>query len=266
MMIAMRPQPPVPRVKLHDQITGELAFRVIRGQRAQQPVSFPNELELCRELGVSRTVVRESMKVLADKGMVEMRPRSGTRARPRSQWRLLDPDILAWQAELEPDAQFLRDLCEVRLALEPIAAGFAALRATTEETNAIALCLARRETLTRDAGLDAISSADLEFHAAVVAASHNPLLMELSNSIRRPFRTALLYTSRYPANVALTLEAQFALLRALRERDPLAARRANEEVIGLAMVAVEEAIRQEAKTRPGRQKPTGSRSQGEHHQ
>jgi GntR family transcriptional regulator, galactonate operon transcriptional repressor len=255
--------PPLPRLKLHDQITSELALRVIRGQRDLHPVSFPNELELCRQLGVSRTVVRESMKVLVDKGMVEMRPRAGTKARPRTEWRLLDPDILSWQAELEPDAQFLRDLCEVRLAIEPTAAGFAALRATTEETNTIAICLARRETLTRNARLDEIIDADLEFQAAVVAASHNPLLQELSNSIRQPFRTALLYTSRFPANVTLALDAQFSLLEALRVRDPLAARRATEEAIGLAMVAVEEAIRLEAKARPGREKSMGSPDKGE---
>ncbi|HVX67594.1 MAG TPA: FadR/GntR family transcriptional regulator [Bryobacteraceae bacterium] len=254
---------PLPRARLHDQITSELALRVIRGQRDRRPVAFPNEQELCRQLGVSRTVVRESMKVLADKGMVEMRPRAGTKARPRSEWRLLDPDILSWQAELEPDAQFLRDLCEVRLAIEPTAAGFAALRSTTEDTNAIALCLARRETLTRDARLDEIIDADLQFHAAVVAASHNLLLQELSNSIRRPFRTALLYTSRFPANLALALDAQFRLLEALKVRDPLAARRATEEAVGLAMVAVEEAIRLESSNTPARRKPAGRPHKGD---
>ena len=239
--------PHTPRPKLHDQITGELARHVIRAQRELKPVSFPNEAEMCRQLGVSRTVLRESMKVLADKGMVEMRPRAGTRARPKSNWRLLDPDILDWQAELEPDSQFLRDLCEVRLAIEPTASGFAAVRATTGELNEIALRLARRETLVRDSRLDQIIDADLAFHAAVVAASHNPLLQYLHGAIRAPFRTALLYTSRFPANIALGLEAHFMLLQALQARDPLAARKAAEEAIGLAMVAVDEAARAHAR-------------------
>lgn len=236
----MAPHPT--RLRLHDRVTGELARRVIRGQ-----VAFPNEAELCQELGVSRTILRESMKVLVDKGMVEMRPRAGTRARPKSDWRLLDPDILAWQAEMEPDSRFVRDLCEVRLAIEPTASGFAAVRATTEELNEIGLQLAWRETLTKDASLDRIIDADLAFHAAVVAASHNPLLQYLSSAIREPFRTALLYTSRSPANIALGLEAHFNLLKALRARDPLAARTASEEAIGLAMVAVEEADRAHTK-------------------
>ncbi len=245
------------RPKLHDQITGELARQVIRAQRELKPVSFPNEAELCRQLGVSRTILRESMKVLVDKGMVEMRPRAGTRACPKSNWRLLDPDILAWQAELEPDSQFLRDLCEVRLAIEPTASGFAAVRATVKELDEIALQLARQETLAHGGELDKIIDADLAFYAAVVAASHNPLLQYLSTAIRQPFRTALLYASRSPANNALDLEAHFKLLEALRAGDPLAARKAAEEAIGLAMLAVEEVVRAQTKRAPGQRKRKG---------
>lgn len=238
------------RSLLHGQITAELALRVIRAERQSRPVAFPNEAALCAQLQVSRTVLRESMKVLADKGMVQMRPRTGTHARPRSDWRLLDPDILAWQAQLEPDPQFLRDLAEVRLAIEPTAAGFAAVRATQQETDAIALCLARRETLPREARLEDVIDADLAFHAAVVGASHNAMLQYLSASIRAPFRTALLYTLRRPAHALLAIEAHLDLLKALRARDPIAARRAAEQAIGLAMVATEEAIR--ARRKKGR--------------
>ncbi|MBI4873073.1 MAG: FadR family transcriptional regulator [Acidobacteria bacterium] len=227
------------RPRLHHQVTRHLALRVIQAERRSSPAAFPNETVLCGELGVSRTVLRESMKVLADKGMVQMRPRAGTCARPRSDWHLLDPDILAWQAELEPDGRFLRDLCEVLLAIEPTAAGFAALRATGEEIARIALCLEKCE----GAPADEIVGLDLEFHSAVVEASHNPLLTKLSATIRGPFRTALGYTSRFPANVALRIEAHRVLLDALRHRDPLASRAAAEQVVGLAMLAVEEVIR-----------------------
>ena len=78
---------------------------------------------------------------------------------------------------------------------------------------------------------------------AVVAASHNPLLLELSSIIRQPFRVALSVTSRFRSIVELGLQAHHALLAALRKHDPMAARRAAEEVVGLAMLAVEKAIR-----------------------
>lgn len=233
---------PAGRARLHDQITRELALRIVRAERESGAVSFPNEADLCQQLGVSRTVVRESMKVLADKGMIRMRPRAGTCARPRSEWRLLDPDILAWQAELNPDVRFLRDLSEVRLALEPTAAGFAAVRATPEQLEAIEGCLEEREALAGVSRLEEVIDADLEFHSAIVAASHNPLLEQLSATIRGPYRTALLYTSRSPASVTLGIEAHRELVEALRRRDPLGSRRAAEQAVGVAMIAIEEVI------------------------
>jgi GntR family transcriptional regulator, galactonate operon transcriptional repressor len=234
---------------LHARVTRMLALRVLEAERASEQLAFPNEAELCQQLGVSRTIVREAVKVLADKGMVEVRPRSGTRARRRSEWNLLDPDILAWQAELQPDGRFLRDLCEVRLAIEPIASGFAALRASTEEILGIERCLEQREAKAAGADLDEAIDLDLQFHAAVVAACHNPLLEQLSAAIRQPFRTALSYTSRLPASEALALGAHRALFEAIGRRDPLKARSAAEEVVGLAMLTVEEVIRLEASQR-----------------
>lgn len=228
--------------RLHDRVVRILAEQVLDAERQGREAGFPNEDELCRQLGVSRTVLRESMKVLADKGMVEMKPRWGTRATPRSKWRLLDPDILAWEAEAHPAPQFLRDLCEVRLAIEPTAAGFAAVRATESEMEAIGECLRRRESMTEKARFDEMVELDLCFHAAIVEASHNPLFRELNSTIREPFRTALGYTSRVPANIELGLDAHRELMDGLRRRDPLQSKAASEKVVGLAMLAVEAVI------------------------
>ena len=159
-----------PTDNLHAKVTRALALRVIEGDRASTPVIFPNEAGLCEQLGVSRSILREAVKVLVDKGMLEVKPRSGTRSRTRTEWNLLDPDILAWQSELEPDPRFLRDLCEVRLAIEPIAAGFAALRATTEEIEEIRMCLERREAHLGSSEIEQAVDLDLQFQAAVIAA------------------------------------------------------------------------------------------------
>jgi DNA-binding FadR family transcriptional regulator len=230
-------------------VTRLLALQVVRAERRGEQVSFPNETDLCHELGVSRTVLRESMKVLADKAMVEMRPRTGTRARPRSEWRLLDPDILGWQAEVSPDVRFLRDLSEVRLAIEPTAAGFAAIRATPAEVEGIERCLGRREALVASTH-EPIVDTELEFHAAVVAASHNPLLVQLSATIREPLRIGLLATRPSAVNVALALKAQRDVLQALHRRNPVSAKQAAEKAVGLAMIAIEEQIEAEASGKP----------------
>ena len=235
-------EPVVRRERLHTRITRVLAQRVIESERGRKTLAFPKEADLCQQLGVSRTVLRESMKVLADKGMIEMKPRAGTRARPHSQWRRLDPDILRWQAEANPAPSFLRQLCEVRLAIEPTAAGFAAVRATRRDIAAMERCLEER-TAVSGMSVDQMIDLDLRFHALVVAASHNPLLEELSATIRPPIRAALSYTSKFPATVKLGIEARGALLEAIRRRDPMASRRAAEEVVGLAMLAVEKVVR-----------------------
>jgi methanogenic corrinoid protein MtbC1/DNA-binding FadR family transcriptional regulator len=234
---------PAPQ-NLHNRVTHALALRLIEAERSSpDPLIFPNEAELCNQLGVSRTILREAVKVLEDKGMIEVRPRSGTRARPRSEWNLLDPDILAWQAELSPEPRFLRDLCEVRLAIEPTAAGFAALRATPEEIAEIGLCLERRRMPPGPTALEQVIELDLQFHEAVVAACHNPLLKRLSAIIRPPFRMALSFTSRLSAARELDIAAYWRLFEAISRHDPVAARAASDEVVGLAMLAVEEVIR-----------------------
>lgn len=222
---------------LHLEVTRRLARRVME---AGEPVSFPKEAELALELGVSRTILRESMKVLVDKGMITMRPRAGTRSTARGCWRRLDPDILAWQAETRPDAALLRDLCEVRLAIEPTAAGFAAVRAS------------EAELLSIEAAADSAEppiERDLAFHRALVVASHNPLLEELSATIGPPLRTCFGMTARLRTASELSVAAHKAVVAALRRRDPLAARRASEEAVGIAMLAVEEVIAKEKRTR-----------------
>jgi GntR family transcriptional regulator, galactonate operon transcriptional repressor len=234
---------------LHARVTRALALRVMRAERSGEHLLFPNEAGLCSQLGVSRSILRESIKVLVDKGILEVRPRSGTRARPRAEWNLLDPDILAWQAELEPDAGFMRDLCEVRLAIEPTASSFAALRALPGDLAAIEQCLKAREERAGRADPEEAIDLDLRFQCAVVAASHNALFRNLNDIIREPLRAVLSYTVRLPASVALEAEGHRALFEAIRDRDPLAARTVSADLVGLAMLAVEQVIRSREQAR-----------------
>ena len=233
------PEPARPH--LHATVTRKLALHIIQSERDAGAVSFPNEADLGQQLGVSRTVLREAMKVLADKGMIEMRPKTGTRARPRSEWRLLDPDVLTWQAETSPDLRFLRDLAEVLLSIQPTAAGFAAVRATPEDLEAIAHTLKVREVLGVHSTRDEVAKASFDFHEAVVAASHNPLLSQLTQAIREPYLASLHLLGRTKVNVALGARTYRELLVALRRHDPVAAKKAAEKAVGLAMIAIEEA-------------------------
>ena len=86
------------------------------------------EIEASAALGVSRTAYREAIRILSAKGLVESRPKAGTRVLPRRFWNVLDPDVLAWTFEGEPDTEFILDLFELRAVVEPAASALAALR------------------------------------------------------------------------------------------------------------------------------------------
>src|SRR5437762_9890658 len=125
----MRKARTYPRRGLHGAVVHDIGLRIVRGElEADDPL--PTEDELSGELSVSRTVLREATKVLAAKRLVESRPKTGTRVRPRKDWNLLDPDVLAWQVEAGADAEFLAQALEVRRMIEPAAARLAAERAT----------------------------------------------------------------------------------------------------------------------------------------
>jgi len=244
---------------LHSRVTRVLALQVLEAERDGRDLLFPNEADLCLQLGVSRTILREAVKVLADKGMVEVRQRLGTRSRPRGGWNQLDPDILSWRAETRADARFLRELCEVRLAIEPTAAGFAAVRASEEEIQAIGRLLADREEWLNQSRQEMAIDASLDFHSAVVAASHNPLLEQLNRAIRKPMRTALAYTTGLRTSDLIDIAAHRRLFHAIERRDAMKARVEAEKIVGLAMLSIEEAVRKEDKAGAGKKAQERSR-------
>lgn len=87
--------------------------------------ALPRDEELAVRFGVSRTVLREAAKTLTAKGLPGTRSRVGTRVRPRDAWNMLDADVLRWHVEGGAGRAFFADLSEMRLAIEPLAAGLA---------------------------------------------------------------------------------------------------------------------------------------------
>lgn len=142
---------------------------------------LPNEIDGSEALNLSRSAYREAVQVLTAKGLVEGRPKHGTRVLPRSRWNMLDPDVLAWAFSGEPDMGFIRDLFELRSIVEPAAARLAAARRDRNDIKALRTALSemRRHTLATDLGL----AADRAFHGAILQASHNDALVTLSASI-----------------------------------------------------------------------------------
>ncbi len=169
---------------MHSQITRKLGLEVLSGELPDGAVT--SELALCRRLHVSRTILRESIKVLVSKGLLEVRPKVGVRVRPRQNWNLFDPDVLAWQSEGIVDEQFVRALCEVRLIVETAAAVQAATRATSEERALIGECGRKMEL--NVGGKAAHPNVDIAFHGAIFVACHNELLKQIGETIRAALR------------------------------------------------------------------------------
>lgn len=177
---------------LHGQVVNELGRRVASGAYPAGAL-LPNEELLCQELHVSRTALREAIKVLAAKGLLEPRPRIGTRVRPRDQWNLLDPDILAWRCATGADAEFLRHLTELREIIEPAAASLAANSRSPEQLAAIASAL---KDMHDAPDIARWIEADLAFHTAVLRATNNPLLMPLAAIIGSALESLLGVSAR----------------------------------------------------------------------
>lgn len=162
---------------LHGRVVDELGARIVEG--TLPPGTIIQLESLVNEMQVSRTVLREAFKVLTAKGLLDARPHTGTYVLGRDRWNLLDADVICWRNTPAPDAQLLRELEEVRQIVEPWGSRLAAERRTDEQLIAIQeayAALAATESQTSAATADA----DIHFHRALVAASHNELLGRLA--------------------------------------------------------------------------------------
>ena len=217
------------RERKHDQIIRYLAVGILRGEITNEHSWMSSELELCRHLNVSRTVLRESIKVLAAKGLVDVRPKVGIRVLPRQNWNLFDPHLLAWQQERGVDDVFLRNLCEVRLIVEPAAAKLAATRATDNEIVLLGDALSEMELSARNQ--EAYNVADMKFHSGIIDACHNDLLMQMNLMIRAAFRQAQSAGTPDPDGPSKSLRHHGAVFQAIRSRDASAAYLAMEQLV-----------------------------------
>lgn len=155
--------------------------REIIGGRYSPGDLLPREAELTEQFGVSRTSVREGMRVLAAKGLVDIRQKIGTRVRQPENWNVFDSDILRWHSEVGRGDEIMRNLVEVRQIMEPAAARLAAGRASMHDLRRIDEALTAMVQNATDR--EGYAHADVEFHLSVYAASHNVLLRQFGSVV-----------------------------------------------------------------------------------
>ncbi|MBI0537180.1 FadR family transcriptional regulator [Roseomonas sp. KE2513] len=208
------------------QVAEQIGKSIIRGDVAPgEPI--PSEMRLCEMLNVSRTVVREAIRMLSGKGLVESRPRSGTRVRPPELWNQLDPDVLRWQFDTADLATYLVKLFRLRSAVEPMAAAYAAVSGTAED---IAAIRAAADAMAAAESNKAWVEADIAFHRAIHIATRNeffwPIAQMFGVVLRRAFDLVAPGDHR-----PRSIKEHRRVMEAIAARDPEAARAAMDVLI-----------------------------------
>jgi DNA-binding FadR family transcriptional regulator len=219
-------------MRLHGSIAHDLGVAIVTGSY-QPGDTLSGEIEFSEQLKVSRSAYREAVRMLAAKGLVESRPKAGTRVNDRSRWNLLDPDVLAWSFEGEPSEDFIRDLFELRAIVEPAAAELAARRRNGSDLARMGHALEEmaRHGLATAAG----QAADQLFHHSLLQATGNAPLISLSSSIEAAVGWTTIFKQRRRKLPRDPLPDHRTLFNAVANADPDAARSAMAELLRLAL-------------------------------
>jgi DNA-binding FadR family transcriptional regulator len=219
----------VPARNLHSQVLWQLGTAIVRGDYPEGSI-LPSDTELLAKFTVSRTVLREALKTLAAKGMIEARARIGTRVLPRPRWNLFDADVLAWHFETGPDVSLLRSLSEIRIAVELESAALAAERRSDAQAKRL---IELADAMGLAGSAEEFARADLAFHRAVAEAADNPFMASISTLVEVALTAVFTISSPVEdeAKLAQTAASHGAIARAIADQNPEVARDAMRAVI-----------------------------------
>jgi DNA-binding FadR family transcriptional regulator len=222
-------------LRLHGSIARDLGVLIVSGRYKPGDV-LNGEISASDRLQVSRGAYREAVRILAAKGLVESRPKVGTRVSQPENWHLLDPDVLSWIFEFDPDEKLLLNLFELRNIVEPRAAALAARRRTDQhlETMARALDDMAEHTLAVEAG----RLADQEFHAALMQASGNAFIASMISGVGAAITWTTIFKQRENPLRRDPMPDHVSVYEAVRRSDPEAAHAAMENLVELALLDI----------------------------
>jgi len=221
---SMNSPPSAPRATFQEQVLDTLGRDICCG-RVRPGQLLPPEADLCLRFGFSRIVIREAIKSLAAKGLLEVTRRVGTLVLEPTRWNLFDPDIIGWRAESAVfDPTLSRDLMEMRRIIEPAAVRLAALRASDEDRrNLRAAYMAMVRAV---AGKGDYVKADLAFHTIILSACGNQFVRQMQDAMAALLRVSFDVITQKPGGPAHSLPMHEAVCEAIERGDAAAAERA----------------------------------------
>ncbi|MFC9331569.1 FadR/GntR family transcriptional regulator [Kitasatospora sp. NPDC057015] len=245
----MNPERSAPR-GLHGHLVHELGRDIAHGRLAAGDQIVPEDVG--ERHGVSRTVVREALRVLESKGMVVARPKTGTRVRPVEEWDLLDRDVILWRAQSSHWRSQLADLLDMRAAIEPLAARGCARRATPEDIVHLLAHCATMDKAVSSRDWPAFHKADRAFHGKLLAASGNLALRRLSGAIDAVLEVRSTLELEPESIEPDVVTAHYAIVEAISHRDPTQAETASRTLIDTAEHEIDQALEHARQTRTKR--------------
>ncbi|AGT10153.1 FadR/GntR family transcriptional regulator [Paracoccus aminophilus] len=214
----------------HAKVVDALGRAIVAGELAEDEV-LPGDPVLTARFDVSRTVLREAMKTLAAKGLIRAKSRVGTQVNRRELWNFVDRDVIAWRMQRGVDTEFVRQLSEMRLALEPATAALAARHATSDEIIRLYNIAARMDD--RSHTRESFAEVDLEFHLAVAAMSRNPFIRSVSSLVEAALAVSFRISSPAlsPERIMQSASTHLRIARVIADHDEEGAAAAMRQVI-----------------------------------
>jgi len=219
-------------LRIHGAIARDIGLAIVSGRHRPGHV-LEGEVEASLRLRISRTAYREAVRILAAKGLVQSRPRVGTRVSKVEDWHLLDPDVLSWAFSAEPEPEVLHGLFELRSIVEPAAAALAATRRKPRhlESMRTALDAMSKHTLDVEAG----RLADQQVHAALLLATNNPFIVSLTKGVTAAVTALTEFKQRISPLRRDPVPDHVRVYDAIAAKDAEGARDAMNELIRLAI-------------------------------
>jgi DNA-binding FadR family transcriptional regulator len=223
---------------LSQRMVQELGRSIICGDYSSE--GLPTEAELCEKFGVSRSAVREAVKMLSAKGLVSSKPRQGISILAEEDWNIFDPDLLRWSLESHPSKRVLKEFLQMRIAIEPEACALAARYAEPSKIEAIEAALESMKAA--EEGSEADIQADIDFHVSILYASNNRFYIRLRDFIQTALRVSISHTSPIKGNHFAVYEDHAKIFNAIKNRNPERAKNAMLLLIDEALTFVEESL------------------------